>query len=141
MVKSFCFISKEKVVFSSFEIKQNDLTINQPNSSLKLNYLTSKNYYANRYKLSSYKQQDQNNLLPYNYPVEKFQILSKQSAIPQAYSASFTSFYDIIKPKPAIIKTTIYKDDKYSKAKYNNDKNIMINTYLSNELYFQRTSA
>jgi hypothetical protein len=125
---------------SSFEIKQDPNEIIKPNSFLKIDYIASKNYFANRYKLSNNKEQN-TDLSPFRDPLKKFQILSKQASLPQAYSVSFTTFYDLVKPKPALSKSVLYKDDAYFQAKKSADKKTVLDTYVSNQLYFQRSVA
>jgi len=95
---------------------------------LPVDYVHSKNYYANRYKLT----------LNYSPTKEEqnFQTLSKQTQLPQSYKTPHTTFYDLTKPKSALQPSKQHSTLELLSARQNAPK-----TYTSNNLYYQRTHA
>lgn len=108
-------------------------TTTQPTTAQYTDYIVSKNYFANRYKLT----QEQNQ--PKEY--KKFQTLSKQAALPDAYAAPFTSLYELSKPKKALNTTLAQPETLYQHEYKKQQQNLMLNTYKANSIYYQRTSA
>ena len=135
---------KEEKKDFSLKSQQKEIQPLKTPKNLPINYISSTNYYANKYKIQQQLENKEQNFQQeniYKNPVEKFKSLSKLNTLPKAYSVSFTTFSDLLKPKIALSKEYNYGDDKYSKLKELDDKNKFINLYIANDIYYQRISA
>jgi len=132
---------KEFPQINSVEEKTTPLQIT---SQFPVDYVNTKNYYANKYKLQQQKpKQDQSTQPQQKDTVSYFQQLTKITAIPSTYSVAFTTFYDLTKPKPALTQhsTSQATPKVYKEAKEQQTKQEVVTTYIANDLYYQRTSA
>jgi hypothetical protein len=107
----------------------------QKQQLLPIDYQHSKNYYANRYKLHYQKKQPQE--------VEVFKKQYIQTALPKTYNAVFTSLYDIVQPKKALIQPYQIEtqNPQYDALQKQIKQKQMLYTYSANEIYYQRTHA
>jgi len=110
---------------SFFDTLQQQTLQTKQNSPLEVDYIHSKNYYTNRYKFQHQTSDDE----------KRFQTLAKQQQLPQSYATSFTTFYDLTKPKKAL------SPIKHSTLALLLAKQNAPKTYNANNLYYQRTSV
>jgi len=131
-------LSQKKNENGNFSLTQKQQTTplyKQQTTLLPINYISSKNYYANKFQL----QQEKDDSLKKS--VSLYKKTSKLKKLPSAYSTSFTTFHDLSKPKPALIHPSFHTDTPFEQLKKEHEKHKMVTTYIANDLYYQRTSA
>ena len=99
---------------------------------LPYDYRRSNNYYANRYKLLQNRQPEE---------LQRFHTLNRQIKLQPAYNIVFTSFYDLARPKKALMREISYKNTVFDRSKKASDKQVMLNTYITNDTYYKRAYA
>jgi len=121
-------------------VLQEEHHISQPTAKnsflLPVDYINTKNYFINKTKL----QQKEKNLQ--KDPLDYYKKLSKLKKLPKSYSIPFTTFYDLSKPKTALIQTSsLQNNTQYQQLHKQQLQNKMVSTYITNDIYYQRTSA
>ena len=116
----------------AFEIFQTPKT---QTKRLPIDYQHTTNYYANRYKLNYEKEQPKE--------LQQFQKQQIQVNLPKTYNTVFTSLYEIVQPKKALIQPqqTPTQNSEYDALKKLTKQKEMAQTYSANDAYYRRTYA
>ena len=101
------------------------------------NYMQNRNYFANKERFGH------NQEIP--TPLKNFQQLSKLKQLPEAYSVSSVTFFDLTKPKKALAPSrfTVHEsvDEKFSTLNLLAARSLAGATYHANDIYYKQAYA